>query len=295
MGNQALVIGSPIAHSRSPLLHNVGYKALGLSGWEYDRAEVTAEQLPEFLANLHPTVRGLSVTMPCKFAALQAADTHTQRAKAIGSANTLVRIDESLSWRADNTDVDGIRGCFDELFASGAEQALEGKVALIFGSGGTARPAIWACCEVGVRQVIIINRRDRSSEFLDLQQYFPDINIQFVVLPSFGADSLDAYDAEQRRQLENLSKLAGVAINTIPAIATQAFAPVFANVPIIDVIYDPWPTPLVTAAQQGADKVVGGYVMLAYQAFEQFEQFTGHVAPRAAMLAALISDLGIQD
>ncbi|MDO4928751.1 MAG: shikimate dehydrogenase [Corynebacterium sp.] len=295
MGSQALVIGSPIAHSRSPLLHNVGYKALGLSDWQYDRAEITAEQVPEFLAKLDPSVRGVSVTMPCKFAALEAADSHTKRAKAIGSANTLVRIDNSNSWRADNTDVDGIRGCFDELFAGGAQQALTGKVALIFGSGGTARPAIWACCETGVSQVIIINRRDRSSEFIDLQQYFPDVNIQFVVLPSFGVDSLDDYEAGERRQLENLSKLANVAINTIPAAATQAFAPLFADTPVVDVIYDPWPTLLVTAAEQGAGKVVGGYVMLAYQAFEQFEQFTGYVAPRAAMLAALLLDLGIQD
>lgn len=288
MGKQALVIGSPIAHSRSPLLHNTGYKALQLSDWSYGRQECTAEQLPELVASLPPEVQGISVTMPCKFAALEFADAHSERAQAIGSANTLVRQADG-SWWADNTDVAGVAGCLEELFPASAEKELSGGVAVIFGSGGTARPAIWACCAAGVSEIIIVNRRDRSAEFSDLQQYFPQVRIQVAVLESFGSLELAAYSSTDFGKLQALAGLANVAINTIPAANTAAFAPLFADVPLIDVIYDPWPTPLYAAGKQ----VIGGYVMLAYQAFEQFELFTGHTAPRAAMLSALTADLGI--
>jgi shikimate dehydrogenase len=103
--HRAAVLGSPIGHSRSPLLHNTGYRTAGLEHWSYGRFECIAEQLPELIGALDNSYRGFSVTMPAKFAALDFATERTDRAERIGSANTLVRIGEGVhaGWRADNT------------------------------------------------------------------------------------------------------------------------------------------------------------------------------------------------
>ncbi len=156
--HRAAVLGSPIEHSKSPVLHNTGYKALGLDQWEYDRFECTGDMLPGIVSGADETYRGFSVTMPSKFAALEFADEVTERARAIGSANTLLRTE--TGWRADNTDVDGIRGALGELLGGAS---LSGKHAIVIGSGGTARPAIWALIEVGVARITVLNRSDRTA------------------------------------------------------------------------------------------------------------------------------------
>ncbi|MCV7073934.1 shikimate dehydrogenase, partial [Mycobacterium rufum] len=127
---RAGVLGSPIAHSRSPQLHLAAYRALGLDGWTYDRIECTAERLPAVVAGFGPEWVGVSVTMPGKFAALRFADEATERARLVGSANTLVR--SATGWRADNTDVDGV---------TGALAAVRTDRVVVVGSGGTA-PAV---------------------------------------------------------------------------------------------------------------------------------------------------------
>jgi shikimate dehydrogenase len=129
---KAAVLGSPIAHSRSPQLHLAAYRALGLDGWTYQRIECDADQLPFLVGRLGPEWVGVSVTMPGKFAALRFADLRTDRAELVGSANTLLRT--AHGWRADNTDVDGVMGALGA--ASGA--------AVVAGSGGTAPAAIVA-------------------------------------------------------------------------------------------------------------------------------------------------------
>ena len=88
---KAAVLGSPVAHSRSPQLHLAAYRALGLDDWTYDRIECTEDRLPSLVRGLGPEWVGLSVTMPGKFAALRVADECTERADLVGSANTLVR------------------------------------------------------------------------------------------------------------------------------------------------------------------------------------------------------------
>ena len=107
-GRKAAVLGSPVAHSRSPQLHRAAYRALGLDDWTYERIECTADELPSLVEGFGPEWVGVSVTMPGKFAALQAADERTDRATLVSSANTLVRT--PAGWRADNTDIDGVTG-----------------------------------------------------------------------------------------------------------------------------------------------------------------------------------------
>ncbi|HHU44776.1 MAG TPA: shikimate dehydrogenase, partial [Actinomycetales bacterium] len=110
--HRAAVLGDPVEHSLSPAIHNAGYAAAGLDDWEYGRFRCTAEDLPGIVGGADDSYAGFSVTMPGKFAALEFADAATDRAKAIGSANTLVRVDGG--WRADNTDCDGVTGALRE-------------------------------------------------------------------------------------------------------------------------------------------------------------------------------------
>ncbi len=93
------MLGSPIAHSRSPQLHLAAYRALGLTDWTYDRIECTDDELATLVGGLGPEWVGLSVTMPGKFAALAFADERTARAELVGSANTLLRTDNWLAGR----------------------------------------------------------------------------------------------------------------------------------------------------------------------------------------------------
>src|ERR1700726_3177130 len=132
-GRKAAVLGSPIAHSKSPQLHLAAYRALGLRDWTYERIECSAEQLPSVVSGLGAEWVGVSVTMPGKFAALRFADERTERAQLVGSANPLLNTEHG--GRAENTDIDGVTG------ALGADGSASGR-AVVSGSGGTAPAAI---------------------------------------------------------------------------------------------------------------------------------------------------------
>ncbi len=251
------MLGSPIAHSRSPQLHLAAYRALGLDGWTYERIECTAEQLPDLVGGFGPEWVGVSVTMPGKFAALRFADQRTVRAELVGSANTLVRTD--TGWRADNTDVDGVAGALGQ--ASGR--------AAVLGSGGTAPAAVVALVELGVRDISVVGRNREKAEPL------------LALSARMGADV---------RWVELGTPLAGhdVVVSTLPAeVAAQHLDTLAATPLLLDAIYDPWPTPLASAVAAAGGRVISGLQMLLHQAFAQVEQFTGRPAPKEAMRAAL--------
>ncbi|TDC50157.1 shikimate dehydrogenase, partial [Jiangella ureilytica] len=112
------VLGSPIAHSLSPVIHRAAYRRLGLD-WEYTAHEVDESSLARFVSGLGPEWRGLSLTMPLKRVALDVAATASDVARTVGAANTLVRRDDG-GWDADNTDVPGVVAT---LRAAGAPRA----------------------------------------------------------------------------------------------------------------------------------------------------------------------------
>lgn len=256
------MLGSPIAHSRSPQLHLAAYRALGLADWTYERIECGAEELPAVVRAFGPEWVGVSVTMPGKFAALAFADEHTTRAELVGSANTLLRTPRG--WRADNTDVDGVRGALGT--ASGE--------AVVSGSGGTAPAVIVGLAELGVSHVTVVARNpDKAARLLELGARV-GVATRFCELDS---SEMGAAVAE-----------ATVLINTLPADVAARYASVFASVPVLlDAVYDPWPTPLAAAVAAAGGRVINGLQMLLHQAFAQVEQFTGLPAPREAMAAAL--------
>lgn len=266
---KAAVLGSPVAHSRSPQLHLAAYRALGLDDWTYDRIECTADELPSLVKGLGPEWVGLSVTMPGKFAALSVADERTERAELVGSANTLVRTERG--WRADNTDVDGVAGA---LARSDWRDRGGLRRALVLGSGGTAPAAVVALAGLGAREIVVAARsRDKAARLLNLGQ-------------RLGVDTTFCEVADPA--LRAVADRADVCVSTIPADAAAQIAPTLAGIPVLlDAIYDPWPTPLARAVAAAGGEVIDGLQMLLHQAYSQVEQFTGRPAPREQMAAAL--------
>jgi shikimate dehydrogenase len=293
MTRKAAVLGSPIAHSRSPQLHLAAYRALGLVDWTYERIECTGDELPSLVGGFGPEWVGLSVTMPGKFAALRFADERTFRAEQIGSANTLVRT--SSGWRADNTDIDGVTGALGAVFGGqersdrgigigGQERSDRGRniggqersdsgmnigTAAVLGSGGTAPAAVAGLAELGVQQISIVARnREKASALLELGTRL-GVETRWVEL---GTPLTDV----------------GVVVNTIPADVAARYADTVTTASVLlDAIYDPWPTPLAAAFAAAGGRVISGLQMLLNQAFAQVEQFTGQPAPKEAMIASL--------
>jgi shikimate dehydrogenase len=259
---KAGVLGSPIAHSRSPQLHLAAYRALGLGDWTYERLECDADQLPGVVGGFGSEWVGVSVTMPGKFAALRFADERTERAELVGSANTLLRTPHG--WRADNTDVDGVMGALGT--ASGR--------AVIAGSGGTAPAVIVALAELGVGDIAVVARNlDKAARLVELGDRV-GVTVRLCELSS--------------AELGDAVSDATVLVNTLPAQVAARYVETLAALPVLlDAIYDRWPTPLASAVTAAGGRVISGLQMLLHQAFAQVEQFTGRPAPREAMIAAL--------
>ncbi len=265
---RAAVLGHPILHSRSPQLHLAAYRALGLTGWTYERVDCTAEQLPALVGRLGPEWVGLSVTMPGKVAALEFATERTARAVLAGSANTLVR--DGSGWIADCTDVDGVRGAL----VDGGAPDLHARPVVVIGAGGTARPALLALADLGASSVAVVARdRGRAESVVELA-YALQMEARFVPFTS--------------PQVGDICAEAAAVVSTVPADAVAPIADSVARAAfVLDAIYDPWPTPLAAAVIRAGGTVVSGLEMLLNQAYGQVEQFTGMPAPRAAMAAAL--------
>ncbi|MEV0154538.1 shikimate dehydrogenase [Micromonospora sp. NPDC050686] len=269
---RAAVVGKPIAHSLSPVLHNAGYAAAGLTGWSYTRIECAADELAGLVAGLGPEWAGLSVTMPGKEAALAVAGEVSPVAAAVGAANTLVRRPDG-GWYADNTDVAGM---VEVLTAAGVAR---GATVAVLGAGGTARAALAAAARLDAAGVTVLARRAAA-----LAELAPVADA--VGVPLTGA----AWPAA-------VGALAGadVVVATVPKGVADPLAGQVRWRPgtvCFDALYDPWPTPLAASAAAAGCRVVSGLDLLLAQALGQFEQFTGVPAPRAAMAAALAAAAG---
>ena len=261
-GRRAAVLGSPIAHSKSPQLHLAAYRALGLHDWTYEGIECSADELPRVVSHFGPDWVGVSVTMPGKFAALRFADDRSERAQLVGSANTLLRT--RRGWRADNTDVDGV---------AGALGAVQGDIVVV-GAGGTARAAVVAVAGLGAGRVTVVAREPAKAQ--------PLVELAEAV---GVAGRWRAFGDEE---LADEVAGAGAVVSTIPADAALGHVAALRHARVLlDAIYDPWPTPLAAAVIETGGRVVDGLQMLLHQAFAQVEQFTGRPAPREAMAAAV--------
>jgi shikimate dehydrogenase len=262
---RAAVLGRPVAHSRSPVLHNAGYVAAGLGGWQYDKIECDVHELADLVGRLGPEWVGLSLTMPLKEVALVVADAVDPVAAALGAANTLVR--DEHGWHAYNTDAPGMVRALAEAGVARADEFA------VLGGGGTARAAIGAAAEMGARVTAYTRRPEAADE---LRPAAEALGVELTRAP---------WSALER------CVRADVVVSTVPkGVADELVAaPWRPEVVVFDVVYDPWPTALAGAARAAGCRIVSGLDLLLWQATRQFELFTGVDAPVAAMRAALIS------
>ncbi len=264
------MVGKPIAHSLSPVLHGAAYDALGMS-WTYGTLEASESELPGLVSTLDESWAGLSVTMPGKRAALELATVATDRARAVGAANTLVR--RVGGWAADCTDIDGVVG------ALRAVGFTAGTAGVVLGAGGTACAALAGMAALGLSSATVVVRDPARAEAAVTCAKAVGLAVDVVAWAS--AD------------LAALTSASSVLVNTAPPDAVAAAATSLAHTPcVLDVIYHPWPTPLATAVADRGGLVATGLDMLLHQSFGQFEQFTGREAPRHAMRDALHAATG---
>ncbi|HEY3507321.1 MAG TPA: shikimate dehydrogenase [Actinocatenispora sp.] len=263
--HRAAVLGSPVAHSLSPALHNAGYAAAGLAGWRYAAYDVAEAQLAGFVAGLGPEWAGLSLTMPLKHVALTVADEVTATAELLGAANTLVLRDGVR--RADNTDAPGLVDALRTAGTTAAERVC------VLGAGGTARAALYAAARLGATTVTVYARRPEA-----------------VTALRDAADGLGLTVTRADFDDPAAADAADLVVSTLPAGVGDGFAGTVRWRPdatVFDVLYAPWPTALAAAATASGARVLGGLELLLAQAVRQFEAFTGVAAPVAAMRAAL--------
>jgi shikimate dehydrogenase len=262
---RAAVLGSPIAHSRSPVLHRAAYAALGLD-WTYDAIEVAPRDLPEFLGGCSwPHWAGLSLTMPLKTDVLPLLDEVSALAAQTRAANTVVFTEGGTT--GDNTDVAGMRRALEVAHGS----PLDVSRAVIIGAGATARSALVALAGLGAREIRVIARRhDRAEEIVELGQQL-DVSCAWVPWEDESSLSADAV------------------IATVPPGVADAFAQRTPELPgvLLDVAYGRGPTALASAWSSAGGSVADGLDLLLWQAVDQVRLMTGLDAPVDAMRAAL--------
>jgi shikimate dehydrogenase len=283
-GRFAAVLGSPIRHSLSPLLHRAAYAALGLSGWRYEAIECTEAELPTLLDS-HPDAAGFSVTMPLKRAALRLADAADELAVRIGAGNTLLR--RGSGWHAANTDWLGIRDALAESHTEKGSTVPGGNVArraIVLGAGGTAQAALAALA--GAAEIIVLVREPaRATELLAAAERLPS-PVRLGRLADLGRADFEPADL----LISTLPPGAAddLVDQLVPGSALAPVRPVLApGGAVLDVVYAGWPTPLARAAQRAGAPVISGAALLLHQAAWQVELMTGRAAPVEAMRAAM--------
>ncbi|MFN2518465.1 MAG: shikimate dehydrogenase [Jatrophihabitantaceae bacterium] len=261
VGARAAVLGRPIAHSLSPVLHRAAYAALGLD-WAYDAIECGASELAGVLA-ARADWAGFSCTMPLKHAVLDVADEVRPLARLVGAANTL--LPDPNGWVAHNTDVGGV-------VAALAEHAVVAQDVTLLGAGATAQAVLGALRDLAVAECrVLVRDRSRAVGLLATAER---LRVR-VALGDLDVGSVDLG--------------APLVVSTLPPGAADPLAtgPWAAGQVVLDVVYAPWPTPLAAAAAAAGGTVVPGGLLLLHQAAQQVELMTGRAAPVSAMRTAL--------
>lgn len=247
------VLGSPIAHSLSPLLHNTMYKFLGIEA-SYIAYEVASGQLKEFLDHEGSSLNYLSLTMPLKEEALTIANLVSDVSRQIQSGNTLHKV--SGLWNLTSTDVEGFTYALQFN-----NRDTKGNV-LILGAGATARAVVAACNGVS-DTVTVVNRNPNRVQAI--RDAAPDVELDFV---AWDTDiNFNAFD---------------LVVNTTPGEASAGFVDQIGSVDttFFEVLYNPWPTQLLAHWRQSGGFAIDGLDLLIHQAISQVEIFTSRTIDR---------------
>jgi len=268
------VLGDPIAHSLSPVIHRAAYEALGLDDWQYDAVRVPAGALAEFLDGLDPADwRGLSLTMPLKREAVPLLDSQDDWVRLAAVCNTIV-LDADGRRHGLNTDVTGA------LMVLG-EHDLPVERAVLLGGGATAASLLLALAERGTRHATVVVRDpDRAAETVRVALGHPRA-------PEVEVRSID--------EVTSVVLDADVLVSTVPASAqVPELLAAVSDIPLVfEVVYEPWPTPLADSAQRSGHTVLSGLDLLVAQAVNQVVAMTGRFdVPAGAMRRAAEDALG---
>ena len=262
---KAAVLGSPVSHSLSPVLHNGAYRSLGLDH-TYSAIDVTEANFQSFISTLDDSWLGVSLTMPLKEVAFQVATAIDDVASQTGAINTLV-FDGGIS--GFNTDVAGI---VDALIEKGISSAQLGT---LFGSGATARSALVAMSQLGIKQVHCVARNEL------------DVAVLIDLGKQIGVEVAHSQVSESQWLTSD------VVVNTTPVgvldeIAKDVWQP---KGVLLDVVYHPWPTQLAASWLVCGGEVTSGLSMLLHQAAHQVTLMTNQVAPIQDMRTSLNLEL----
>jgi shikimate dehydrogenase len=266
LGKVCCLIGDPVEHSLSPLIHNAGYKALGL---DYVYLPFPVKDLKRAIADIKGLgIRGASVTMPYKARAIEYVDRFDRLAIETGAVNTIVNNDGVLTGY--NTDYHGALKALEEA------GSLEGKKVVLVGGGGAATAIALGLKRDGAR-LVILNRAQEKAKKLG-----------------------EMFDAVESGGMDKLGEIASadILINATPVgmwpKTNESLIPqdlLHNRLTVFDIVYNPRETRLLAEAREKGCAVIYGYRMLLYQAAMQFELFTGQEPPLSIMESALTEAL----
>lgn len=257
------VLGHPVAHSRSPAMHNAALAELGLAGeWSYEAIDLAPDEFERRVRAMEGDgFAGANVTVPHKGAALAVADTLSETAREIGAANTLSFADGEI--HADNTDAQGL---LDALPAS-----PRGKRALVLGAGGAARAVVWALLREGA-EVDVWNRTPSRAEHLceelggrPVESNPMDVRIYGLIVNSTSVGLRE-----------------GDTFADLPFAASDLEA----KHTVVDLVYSGRPSQLLTIAAHVGAAHVSGIEILVRQGARSLEIWTGRKAPLDTMRRA---------
>ena len=255
---RACVIGWPVAHSRSPVIHRYWLKLYGLDG-AYEMEAVRPEKIEDFLHSLGQRgYEGANVTLPHKEAALAAADRLDEAATAIGAANTLW-LDAKGLLHASNTDAYG----FMTHLAAEAPDWNKGKrPVMVLGAGGAARAILIGLLEAGAAKILLANRTEDRARAL---------------AQGFGSRVSVVPWEDRNRALAGCGLLVNatsLGMTGKPPLDLDLSA-LPKDAIVADIVYSPLETPLLTAAKARGNRIVDGLGMLLHQAVPGFERWFG--------------------
>ena len=276
------VLGWPVAHSRSPAMHNAALAALGLHDWRYQRLPVPPALFTQTTRALGTAgFLGANVTIPHKEAALALADEPSATAQAIGAANTLsCRPDGTIA--AENTDAPGLIAAMTRAWGEG--EVVRGRSAFVLGAGGSARAVVWALIDAGASEVSVWNRTPQRARELAsaLGARAVQAPVRADILVNCTSVGLQRSATEVHDPLQEL----GLLHDQVGEYSH-----------VVDLLYTDAPTPLLTAAAQAGVRALGGLDILVAQGALSLESWTGAPAPLQVMRRAALAgeELGVGD
>ncbi len=271
------VIGDPIEHTLSPIMHNAAFKALKLD-FAFLAFKVKAADVEKAVSGMRALgIHGLNVTMPHKSAVINYLDEVDQAAKAIGSVNTILNKDGRLF----GFNTDGV-GALQALRENGVEP--RGKKVLLLGAGGAARAIAYTLAREADELVILNRTAKQAAELANLlKQTFDRKVVADTLSPNAIKDTLQDSDV--------LINATSVGMKPNANQTPVAFEWLRPDLAVMDIVYNPVETKLAKDAKAAGAKVVSGFEMLIYQGAASFEIWTGHSAPVEVMRHAALNHL----